>query len=599
MPNANPPPVLVEPRSAITEVFDSGGLLAIRLASNQTHGFYDGVTQQTVVVRNQAGGTPRNGTYTTNNTGSDGTGDFLITTTSWPGGASGTGGELVGFTGPVLKIIPDTTQNIDIHRVDGDPNTVLVASRASGGGGGGGNTLDSAYDQGGSGSGRSITADNGAVTIAGPASAGNEALSVSHDKTDQVAMSVSGGGTNRTAEALNVQSSNLNAATDPVLVVSSDTAGGTLVENLKVTHQGVTGQSDQAAAQITASQTDTSRNAIMQLTTNSKSSTIQQDPTGAFTVTGNAGLVIDVSASGIVQAGVTGCGVSLGQPPTTLNTNAASVGGPHAASSERSLVVGQGNTATDDSLAVGENCTAAVNSIAVGNTANAALYGGGNVLAMAANNDVGGTATINTLVLDAASQIPGHPTAAIAPGSAGPGAGVGNIYLDAGGVYSGGADYAEMFEWNDGNANSADRRGFFVSLVNGNKIEVGNSNVVGVVSSSPAVIGDAADLSWQGKYERDEFGGMVYQMVDGRRSPKPSSTYNPTQSYTPRRGRKEWAPIGLIGKLYVRSAQALTAGSKCSANSSGYAVSGNDYHILRVIRQPTSSKYGIIEILMK
>ena len=42
--------------------------------------------------------------------------------------------------------------------------------------------LDGAYDQGGSGSGRSITADNGAVTIAGPASAGNEALSVSHDK---------------------------------------------------------------------------------------------------------------------------------------------------------------------------------------------------------------------------------------------------------------------------------------------------------------------------------------------------------------------------------------------------------------------------------
>ena len=606
MPNANPPPVLVEPRSAITEVFDSGGLLAIRLASNQTHGFYDGVTQQTVVVRNQAGGTPRNGTYTTNNTGSDGTGDFLITTTSWPGGASGTGGELVGFTGPVLKIIPDTTQNIDFQRVDGDPNTVLVASRASAGGGGG-NTLDSAYDQGGSGSGRSITADNGAVTIAGPASAGNEALTVSHDKTDQVAMSVSGGGTNRTAEALNVQSSNLNAATDPVLVVSSDTAGGTLVENLKVTHQGVTGQSDQAAPQITANQTDTSRNAIMQLTTNSKSSTIQQDPSGVLSVTSNAtmnvlgttGLVIDVVSSGIVQAGVTGCGVSLGQPPSTLNTNAASVGEAQVASTERSLVVGRQQTATDNSLAVGVSCTAAVNSIALGNTANASLYTGGNVLAMAANNDVGGTATINTLVLDAAAQIPGAPTAAIAPGSAGPGAGVGNIYLDSGSVYSGGADYAEMFEWNDGNANSADRRGFFVSLVNGNKIEVGNSNVVGVVSSSPAVIGDAADLSWQGKYERDEFGGMVYQMVDGRRSPKPSSTYNPTQSYTPRRGRKEWAPIGLIGKLYVRSAQALTAGSKCSANSSGYAVSGNDYHILRVIRQPTSSKYGIIEILMK
>ena len=607
MPNANPPPVMIEPRAAITEVFDSGGHVAIRLASNEANGFYDGVTQQTVVVSNQSGGTSRNGTYITNNRSTDGTGEFLVTTTSWPGGAAGTGGFLTGYMGPVLKIIGDTTKSIDITRLDSPPTTFLVQSRASGGGGGGSNTLDNAYDQGGSGSGRSITADSGAVAIAGPASAGNEALTVSHDKTDQIAMSVSGGGTNRTAEALNVQSSNLNAATDPVLVVSSDTAGGSVVENLKVTHQGVTGQSDQAAPQITANQTNTGRNAIMQLTTNSKSSTIQQDPSGVFSVTSNTtmnvlgttGLVIDVVSSGVVQAGVTGCGVSLGQPPSTLNTNAASVGGPHTASSERSLVVGQGNTATDDSLAVGENCTAAVNSMALGNAANAALYGGGNVLAMAANNDVVGTASANTLVLDAAAQIPGHPTAAIAPGSLGPGAGVGNVYLDAGGVYSGGADYAEMFEWNDGNTNGADRRGFFVSLINGNKIEPGNSNVVGVVSSSPAVIGDAADLSWQGKYERDEFGGMVYQMVDGNRVPKPSSTYNPTQSYTPRRGRKEWAPIGLIGKLYVRSAQALTAGSKCSANSSGYAVSGNDYHILRVIRQPTSTKYGMIEILMK
>ena len=81
-----------------------------------------------------------------------------------------------------------------------------------------------------------------------------------------------------------------------------------------------------------------------------------------------------------------------------------------------------------------------------------------------------------------------------------------------------------MFEWNDGNVNSADRRGLFVSLVNGNKLSVGGSNVIGVVSSSPVVIGDAAELSWHGKYERDEFGGIVYQTIDGMRRPKPSSS---------------------------------------------------------------------------
>ena len=44
-----------------------------------------------------------------------------------------------------------------------------VSIIASGGGSGGGNTLDGAYDQGGAGVGRSITADNGAVQITGSA----------------------------------------------------------------------------------------------------------------------------------------------------------------------------------------------------------------------------------------------------------------------------------------------------------------------------------------------------------------------------------------------------------------------------------------------
>ena len=313
-----------------------------------------------------------------------------------------------------------------------------------------------------------------------------------------------------------------------------------------------------------------------------------------FIVVSTGGAVTLSATGGVVHVN-SGTGLCNGDVPATINTHAASIGTTHTASVERSLVIGQGNTAVDDSLAVGESCTALVNSMALGNQANSTAYTNGHVLVMAANNDAGGPSP-NTLVLDATNAIPAHPAAAIAPPTSP--TGVGNVYLDAGGVYSGGADYAEMFEWNDGNVNSADRRGLFVSLVNGNKLSVGGSNVIGVVSS-PVVIGDAAELSWHGKYERDEFGGIVYQTIDGMRRPKPSTTYIPTQTYTPRRMRKEWAPIGLVGKLHVRSAQALTAGNKCSANSSGYAVSGNDYHILRVIRQPTSTLYGIIEILMK
>lgn len=563
MPNSVRGPTLARKEALISGTLSSGGKVAIRLASNDLGSFanFDVVTI--------TGSTHRDGTYTIQSSGSDGTGAFHITTTTHDGGTDASTGVLTGPFKPANKITADTSNNIDMRELSG--GIFQIASRSSGGGGG--NTLDAAYDQGGAGSGRSITADSGAVSITGDA-----ALSVVGTHAGTLGCSIENSGTDATVPALYVASLDLAAADSPVVKVSARTNPGlALVDIMQVTGEAI------VTPKVTsASSTDL----LLQGHVNT-------------TVAGGTGKVNLSPASGQAAHVDSGDGFAVGHVPTTLNNFSASVGLTHVASIERSLVVGQTNTAQDDSLAVGESCTAAVDSIALGHSANAALYAGGRVLAMAANNDVGGTPSPNTLVLDAAAQIPGSPAAPIAPGSAGPGSGVGNIYLDSGGVYSGGADYAEMFEWNDGNSNGADRRGFFVSLVNGNKIEAGNSNVVGVVSASPAVIGDAADLSWQGKYERDEFGGMVYQMVDGRRSPKPSSTYNPTQSYTPRRGRKEWAPVGLVGKLYVRSAQALTAGSKCSANSSGYAVNGNDYHILRVIRQPTSSKYGIIEILMK
>lgn len=53
----------------------------------------------------------------------------------------------------------------------------------SSGGGGGGVTLDGAYDFGGSGAGRIITADSGAISISVPNSSGNSALSITQNDT--------------------------------------------------------------------------------------------------------------------------------------------------------------------------------------------------------------------------------------------------------------------------------------------------------------------------------------------------------------------------------------------------------------------------------
>lgn len=81
-----------------------------------------------------------------------------------------------------------------------------------------------------------------------------------------------------------------------------------------------------------------------------------------------------------------------------------------------------------------------------------------------------------------------------------------------------GADYAEYFEWADGNPDGEDRRGFSVVL-EGEKIRKAEKgeDPVGVVSGNPSVVGDAAWNGWKGKYLRDEFGGYVteeYEAVE-------------------------------------------------------------------------------------
>lgn len=299
-------------------------------------------------------------------------------------------------------------------------------------------------------------------------------------------------------------------------------------------------------------------------------------------------------------------GLAIGDIPATFGGNSLAVGTSIIEASSASLAVGTECAASDNSLAVGNRNTAVQGSVCFGDRAeNGGLYESAPVIALANNNSVALTYSPNTVVIDSGDQTPetgaapGSPSVEPIGSDAGSLSGIGNIYLDSGSVGSGNADYAEMFEWDDGNTNNADRRGFFVSLTNGNKIEVGNSDVIGVVSSRAVIVGDAAEISWHGRYERDEFGRIEYDVIDNQRVPRQNSSFDPKQRYKPRRARKEWGTIGLLGKLYVRSAQALTAGNKCSANSSGYAVSGNDYRVLKVIRQPTPSLYGIIEILMK
>jgi hypothetical protein len=152
-----------------------------------------------------------------------------------------------------------------------------------------------------------------------------------------------------------------------------------------------------------------------------------------------------------------------------------------------------------------------------------------------------------------------------------------------------GADYAEMFEWEDGNASGEDRRGMTVVKGNNGVIRVTTdlnnpATVFGVVSTNPSIIGDAKWDEWNGRFLRDRFGAKlsntVYYMANVSNeneivrctpSARPrkgyekivsrefieNPAYDPNVAYVSREERKEWATIGLVGKLMVLPGQVV------------------------------------------
>ena len=89
----------------------------------------------------------------------------------------------------------------------------------------------------------------------------------------------------------------------------------------------------------------------------------------------------------------------------------------------------------------------------------------------------------------------------------------GRLYRDNTTEYSP-ADYAEMFEWKDGNTSSEIRTGMTVVLedemIRPATSSDDPSKIIGVVSANPVIIGDAAPLSYKDKHLKDAYGGDVF-----------------------------------------------------------------------------------------
>lgn len=159
------------------------------------------------------------------------------------------------------------------------------------------------------------------------------------------------------------------------------------------------------------------------------------------------------------------------------------------------------------------------------------------------------------------------------------------------------ADYAEFFEWLDGNPDSEDRVGYFVTM-DGDKIRIANADddyILGVVSGEPFVLGNGDCDTWNGMFLHDEFRRTIYEPApklkeilddDGNPTgefeeiegefegtrPKLNPEYDYTQKYISRFDRKEWAPVGMLGVLAVRHDGTARVNGYVTVNSDGIAT---------------------------
>ncbi|AWD88055.1 MULTISPECIES: peptidase G2 autoproteolytic cleavage domain-containing protein [Bacillus] len=141
------------------------------------------------------------------------------------------------------------------------------------------------------------------------------------------------------------------------------------------------------------------------------------------------------------------------------------------------------------------------------------------------------------------------------------------------GKMNGGAtfsDYAEYFESLDGKAIPT---GTIVTL-EGAKIRPARKgeDVHGVISETAGTILGGADIHWQGRYLKNEFGGYIYEDVvnpetgDVKKLPKVNPEWIEKIDYVPREERPEWNIVGLLGQVYVKVDSTVSVGDRIEGN---------------------------------
>ena len=211
--------------------------------------------------------------------------------------------------------------------------------------------------------------------------------------------------------------------------------------------------------------------------------------------------------------------------------------------------------------------------------------------------------------------------------------GEGVVYATNSSVQAG-ADYAEYFEWADGNPGMFDRVGYFVTFDESNpeKIRLATENdyILGIVSAMPSVIGNG-DECWKKRFVLDDFGRYIEEtfeyeatevevvekevlQMDGMTGTinetvvkevtktgtrwKENPDYDNTKEYIPRKDRPEWDAIGMVGVLNVFDDGTCQVGGYCKCNKDGIATVATErgFDTYKVINRVNDN---IIKVVLK
>ena len=138
--------------------------------------------------------------------------------------------------------------------------------------------------------------------------------------------------------------------------------------------------------------------------------------------------------------------------------------------------------------------------------------------------------------------------------------GAGTVYAQNTTVQS--ADYADMFEWEDGNPDPEDRIGMTVVVGDEGKIRPSREgdipeDIFGVITGTACMVGNTAWSHWDEKFIKDEYGRTIHRSVTGKPGPVLNPEFNEAAVYVPRMHRPEWAPVGLVGRIHILIGQAV------------------------------------------